>query len=463
MSLGTVFANTRRMSRALPGHVLELILGACALLVVAGGCPWEFARPHDPHRCRPSCGGSERCVEGVCRGLDLGPADVRPDIAAKDLALDSMGSDVAGADPLRCPRQAPSAAAGRRGYHSADALAPKLYVQDLDNDGLGEWLLYRRTTVFMSRIDDPNRCYFKKDVRWGVGNPDPPETTIKRIVVDNYQSSDHKTLCTAVYGRGPGSNGQPGPLGDLLRCYNVLTLDGVPWGGSPTDYTTGTARVAVADLDGDGFDDRVVYEPAKGTFVFDPPVGNGWLVLRRPLHRRLLLGNLIPEEQGIQRAELVLVGGPTPRVQVLRCFPSGSSCVFSLALDIVLPLDANERVTIANVLGGEGDQLVIHHERTGAHRVYTFDAGQNGLVPAPGLAAALPNHPDTRLHWARVAFFPNERGGIARNDPLYVDGTAGRVWIYHARLSERGACGYRLAHHYALPVGLVGPCDRGNL
>ncbi|PID39662.1 MAG: hypothetical protein CSB49_00910 [Proteobacteria bacterium] len=430
--------------------MFTFILGASALLAVAGGCPWEFAHPRDPYRCRPRCAGSERCVDGVCRRLDLGTAD-------------SGGTDVLGPNPSRCPRTASSAAAGRRGYHSADALAPNLYLQDLDNDGLSEWLLYRNTNLFMSRIDDPTRCYFNKDVRWGIGNPDPPETAIKRIIIDNSESNDHKTLCAAIYGRGQGNNGQPGPLGEWLRCYNVLSLNRVPWGGSLTDYTTGTARVAVADLDGDDRDNRVVYEPDKGTFFFDPPVGSWWLALHRPLHRRLLLGNLIPEEQ-VQRAELILVEASTGRVEVLRCLPSGTSCVLGLAFEMTLPaLGPRERVTIANLLGGEGDQLVVHHELTGAHRVYVLDAEGSDLVEAPSLAEALPVRPNTRLHWSRVAFHPEERGGIARNDPVYVDNAAGYAWIYHARLSERRVCGYSLAHHYELPLALLGPCHRGGL
>jgi len=432
-----------------------LALGAC----LAGGCGWNKDNPYDPYRCEPVCGAGQRCFEGRCVaiGTDVGadaPADdaFSPDDLGGDGARDATGLDICSPGG---PGDAGAGPPGRVRHNTAIKLSGNVQAVDLDDDGLSEWITHDSEHVLTARLDASGACLIHKLVIWkaGTSSPDPPGTVVERVLVGRYKPVPGKpVLVCSILSTA------------TLRChgYNAAgnSMDYAwtqPFGNSGLEFITG-------DYDEDGKDELMFYRASEGNFrlqeeqgssQFQDAGGSAGVFAQQKFPGRLVLaGNLYdPPGQGA-RDDLVLHEPTTGRLELVVA--SGTvvgetSWVLQIASAPGL-VAAGEQVSVANLLGGAHEQVVLRDPTSGKSRVLAADGASKAwvVVGADPMLPALPGAPGLTLHWAHVLRHADEPGGLARTDPLLVDVKALTVTAHDAR--HCGAPSYLKLFSTVLPV-----------
>jgi hypothetical protein len=318
----------------------------------------------------------------------------------------------------------PAPAKAHPGQNDQRGKPYNLYVGDIDGDGMDDFVQVSRNRIFVSHADADKtgllHYYLPGDTYAGL------TTNFEGLIVGNFSGGGNKQTCGVL------------PDLNLLTCYaSSSDHKTLWWWFQQPNFISSTQSVIVADLDGNGTDDLLVYDRPTGRLSAYTFNGSGF----GPIPR-FSLGNLTSVAQPNWQFRAVSVKGgrggimaisPDQAIYWFYSLFDGTNNTFWYAFNTGNGF-ANGDVSTARIDDDDVDDVVI--VRNGAFSFYhivQFGAGLQPItnVSIGGLAFAAGH--TTYLYWGR--FMPNlpEPGGSTRDSALLVDTTTGMMTRWDAR------------------------------
>lgn len=287
-------------------------------------------------------------------------------------------------------------------------LPHSLYLGDVDGDGIDDFiqLAGNRIFVYGTDADKTGKLHYYL----------PANAT--QLIVGNFSGGGNKQIC-AVLDSG------------LLACYaSSSDHQALWWWFQQGNFIRNGWQTIVADLDGNGTDDLLVYDPSTSALVPYSVIGGQFVLM--PNFR---LGNLSSAAKPNMRFRSVRVKGRRGGIAAIE--PSGAlswfysvfdgtkdtmSYAFNTASNFV---PSGYDVTTARIDDDEVDDIVLHSP-SGTYSFYQIKQSGNGLRPITNVSVGQldAQHKNTRVYWARMMPNLNERGGATRDGALiYVPST----------------------------------------
>ena len=293
-----------------------------------------------------------------------------------------------------------------RGSNSQLVIPQNLMLADVDADGLSDFIQTAGARLFVSHPD------FQKT---GVLHL-YQERPIKRVLTGDFHGDGHDTVCTILDN-------------NALKCYGVSPdHKALWWWFTQGSFINDSEDSIVADFDGDGRDDILIYPRAGGAYRMYSLKGDAFFNATPAF----AAGNLGTAAAGLQlRAgdfngdgrDDLLVANSAGQVLSYAAVNDGTSNTFWWAFTTVSGVvGPSDQLTVARIDNNATDDVVLHNRSTGATRFYRLAYAAGNLQPLTGVSTGqISTLGNSQLFWGTVHGPLTETGGFYREDAMVYD------------------------------------------
>lgn len=307
------------------------------------------------------------------------------------------------------------------GTNTQDPMPDNLQLADIDGDGTSDFVQHASNKIFVYGTDFKQRGMLHRYL----------ERPISRLIVGRFDSHATKDSICAVLDSG------------LLQCFNASTRnDTLWWWFSQGNFIKASEEIIVADYDGNGRDDLMLYDRNSGQLRFYTiPGAAGFQAMPS-----FSLGNLSKvsargyrfragDFNGDGRSDLIAINSVG---QILRfdSVAAGGVDTFWWGFTTASIVQADEQVTVARVTSDLSDEIVLHSKKTGVNRFFHAIYDNGLLTPVSSAqysAGQLKVLPDTLLFWGRMHGALSEPGAGERDDAIVVHPSSRLLYRSDAR------------------------------
>ncbi len=308
----------------------------------------------------------------------------------------------------------PGVASAQPHSNTQNRIPGNLYLADMNGDKIQDWLVTSNRDVFIARTNFQAEGYTFRRL----------DSKIIRAFTGYFSSSTKETSCFIL---------QSGKL----QCFGLSPdTKSLWWAWTQNNFVAGNEHAIVGDFTGDNKDDVLVYKPSAGTFRLYTKGPQGWFI--RLGADKFDIGNLSDSNKfknkqirvgnfgnfsGEGTRDDLLIYDPNSR-QVMRYDArknnQGKTTFWWAFTTGTNAYSRDEEVTVANVLGGNTEQVVLHNTKTGGYRFRKVEYNNGQLKPFSMTSGQMSSEPGTKLFWGDLKHRPNESGGSDKRDDAIV-------------------------------------------
>jgi hypothetical protein len=300
-------------------------------------------------------------------------------------------------------------------------LPNKVYLADINGDGLDDVLEFNGTKIVARRSDFAGT-----------------------VILDDYLTLDSRRAKRVITGdftyagrREKGKDQVCAILSDNnLACY-AISDDGrsMWWWFTQGTFIADNEEAIVGDWTGDGADDILVYRPSDGNLRLYSLQTSGFFFQQ---NTNFDLGNLASLDLRNKQLRAGDFGQQSPRPDLLVLTPGNGQV---LRYDAVTyngkttfwwafttnggMVSTDEDFTVAKIDNDGLDDVALYNRRTGGYRFFqaAYSSGWLRAISNVGVGQ-LPQSAGGRLFWGKFAKWPSEPGGLTRDDAFFFSGNS---------------------------------------
>ncbi len=292
-----------------------------------------------------------------------------------------------------------------RGSNSQVTIPQNLMMADVDADGFSDFIQTSGSRLFVSHTD------FEKT---GVLHL-YQERPIKRVLTGDFHGDRRDQVCVIL-----DTN--------ALKCFGVSPdRKALWWWFTQVSFVADNEDSIVADFDGDGRDDILVYPRAGGAYRMYSMKGDHFFNSTPAFSA----GNLGTATAGLQlragdfngdgRDDLMVVNG-AGQILYYVAVNDGTSNTFWWAFTTVGFVGGSDQVSVARIDDNAVDDVVLHNRSTGATRFYRMNYMGGNLQPLTEVPTGqISTAANTQLFWGITRGSYTEAGAFYRDDALVYD------------------------------------------
>ncbi len=308
----------------------------------------------------------------------------------------------AGTVPARSPRNLARTGKRTRGSNTQLGLPQNLLLADVDGDERSDLLQFDRNRIAVSSTSYEQTGILQLFL----------QRPVQRVLTGDFHGDGYDQTC-AITDDG------------LLACFGISTgRDALWWWFTQGNFIGANEDAVVADFDGDGRDDVLVYPRGGGAYRLYSLKGDHFFAASTTFHA----GNLGVATAGLSlragdfngdgRDDLMLVNG-WRQVLSYTSVNDGTHDTFWWGFTShAYVVGSDDQVTVARIDDDASDDVVLRNRVTGATRFYRL-ASEGGYLPGIGVPAGqLDQSPSSLIAWGHLRGDVDEPGAATRDDAL---------------------------------------------
>jgi hypothetical protein len=308
-------------------------------------------------------------------------------------------------------------------------------LADLNGDGLSELVGFSQDEygfkISVGSADWPNPVIATFDSH---GKPEWAGKHIGQLFTGHFDNRDRESVCFRSRSNGFDF------YWESIYCFSLYgnTLYQTTSDPSPRTWDPGDAY-AVGDVDGNGYDELLVYSPynirsldvyeyARGShfgfwgYDFDrgnlPTAWSGQLT-------ELYVGDFadFSVDGSARRDDILIYNRSTGEMQRLDSRVSGGKTVYWVAWNTFGTVHANEEIGVADGDGNGFEDLILHDTQWGGLRFLTTLWPVNALPyrqPEQGQIPTFSQATESHVYWGLMKYHPGEGGSTNTRDDVFV-------------------------------------------
>jgi len=302
-------------------------------------------------------------------------------------------------------------------------LPNNLYLADMNGDKVQDWVAIDKDRAFVVRTNFQAHGYAYKKLRGKV----------RRAFSGFFSKKNQETFCVIT-------------KKNKIDCYGLSPdSQALWWAWSNQSFVGRLDEVLVGDYTGDGYDDLLVYTPRKGKFALwtrdrakgyfvklgkkDFDIGN----LKKSIDFKRLqirVGNFENSSGEGRRDDLLLIHPRTRQISVYaaRRNKKGKTTFWRAFTTKKKVYDRKETVTVANIRGGDFEDIALHNGKTGKFRFFKARYKKGKLAPLSVNRGQLKVVKKSQLFWGQLKAPTSELGNSNVRDDALVFEKRSKIW-----------------------------------
>lgn len=290
------------------------------------------------------------------------------------------------------------------GTNTQNPWPDNLQLADVDGDGKSDFVQHASNKVFVSGTD-----YKKKGILHRYMN-----SPIKQVITGRFGDAVKSTVCVTM-------------TDGYLSCYGASTdKSKLWWWFSQGNFISANEEIIVADYDGNGRDDMLLYNKSTGKIRFKTITGSYYFT-DMP---NITLGNLASvarvgnqfragDFNGDGRYDLLVINKYRQVAKYSSVYAKGKNTFWWAWTTSGYEVKADDQVTVARINNDSKDDIAVHNKGTGVTKFYYASWYNYHLQPMgyPG-TGQIKVDANSLLFWGRLHGELSEYGATNRDDAI---------------------------------------------